>query len=591
MARLIEWLNHRTGVDALMHDALYENIPSGARWRYVSGSMLVFAFATQVITGLFLWMSYSPSSQTAWESVYYIQHHMTGGWLLRGIHHFMAQAMVVLLGVHLLQVVVDGAYRAPREVNYWLGLILMKIVLGLGLTGYLLPWDQKGYWATNVATNLMTLVPFIGAELQQVVLGGSEYGHHTLTRFFALHAGVLPALLVAFLGMHIAVFRRHGITARVTPGRPDQTFWPHQVLLDGLASLALLVVICLATINFDFAGVIAGRIGPEYGHGAELGAPADPSEQYSAARPEWYFLFLFQLLKYFHGDIEWVGALAIPGAVMLVLFLMPITGRVRVGHYFNVLFVLAVLVGAGVLTGLAFVDDNYHVVAERLKMDQDDEATQRKIAEAMKFNQAKEDAEREAERIIELVDRRVLTESGELSDALLIPRQGAVYLLRNDPAVQGPKLFARHCASCHDYRHPGPLALSTEKGAVATYENSCASCHGATKKELEGEGPKHTFANQVWLPKRASGKDAVERDAEGKVVYEKSPSGAPNLYGFASRTWIRGLLNPDNFAKATAGKPVESSDKEIAAQKDHPDNHKLPVEATYFGNTAHKTAA
>ena len=164
MNKLLEWLNHRTGLDEQMHDALYENIPSGARWRYVSGSMLVFAFVTQVVTGIFLWMSYSPSSQTAWESVYYIQYQMTGGWLLRGVHHFMAQAMVVLLGVHLLQVVVDGAYKAPREVNYWLGLILMQIVLGLGLTGYLLPWDQKGYWATNVATNLMTLVPFVGKD-------------------------------------------------------------------------------------------------------------------------------------------------------------------------------------------------------------------------------------------------------------------------------------------------------------------------------------------------------------------------------------------------------------------------------------------
>ena len=142
-----------------VHEALYERIPGGARWRYVWGSTLVFAFVVQVITGVFLWMAYSPSTQTAWESVYYIQHEMQGGWLLRGMHHFMAQAMVVLLALHLMQVVIDGAYRAPREVNFWLGLILMQIVLGLSLTGYLLPWDQKGYWATKVATNLMSLVP------------------------------------------------------------------------------------------------------------------------------------------------------------------------------------------------------------------------------------------------------------------------------------------------------------------------------------------------------------------------------------------------------------------------------------------------
>ena len=131
-------------------------------------------------------------------------------------------AAVVLLGVHLLQVIVDGAYKAPREVNYWLGLILMQIVLALGLTGYLLPWDQKGYWATNVATNLMTLVPFVGKEAQQVVLGGSEYGHHTLTRFFALHAGVLPAALTPE-GMPtsaLVAFSTAGVPARMPSAKP-----------------------------------------------------------------------------------------------------------------------------------------------------------------------------------------------------------------------------------------------------------------------------------------------------------------------------------------------------------------------------------
>src|SRR6187399_3266716 len=173
--RLFGWLDQRTGCNKILHEALYENVPGGSRWRYVWGSTLVFTFITQLITGLFLWLAYNPSSQTAWESVYYIQHEMWGGWLLRGLHHFMAQAMVVLLALHLMQVVIDGAYRAPREVNFWLGLVLMQIVLGLSLTGYLLPWDEKGYWATRVATNLMGVVPFVGARLQQLVVGGSEY--------------------------------------------------------------------------------------------------------------------------------------------------------------------------------------------------------------------------------------------------------------------------------------------------------------------------------------------------------------------------------------------------------------------------------
>ena len=140
-------------------------------------------------------MFYAPSAQTAWESVYFLQYHVAGGWFLRGVHHYMAQAMIVLLVLHLMQVVIDGAYKAPREINFWFGVMMMGVTLALSLTGYLLPWDQKGYWATAVATNLMAEVPLFGPALQKIVVGGSEYGHHTLTRFFALHAGVLPCLL------------------------------------------------------------------------------------------------------------------------------------------------------------------------------------------------------------------------------------------------------------------------------------------------------------------------------------------------------------------------------------------------------------
>lgn len=557
MNKLVEWLNHRTGLDQTMHDALYENIPGGARWRYVSGSMLVFAFVTQVITGIFLWMSYSPSSQTAWESVYFIQYEMTGGWLLRGIHHFMAQAMVVLLGVHLLQVIWDGAYKAPREVNYWLGLILMQIVMALGLTGYLLPWDQKGYWATNVATNLMTLVPYAGKDIQQLVLGGTDYGHHTLTRFFALHAGVLPALLIGFLAMHIAVFRRHGITAHARPGHADQYFWPNQVLLDAIACLALLTVVVLATIHFDVQGLITGTLPVEH-RGAELGAPADPSEQYSAARPEWYFLFLFQLLKYFHGESEWIGALAIPGLVMLILALLPFFGRTKIGHAFSVTFVLALLGGAGVLTLVAWRDDNFHLVAETWKFDVPEEEREKLHNSAEEFHEAKEAAEHESARMIALVNRRETREDGELTDRLLIPKQGAVYLLRNDPLTQGPKLFARHCASCHDY-------------------------YDATGKDTRWH-----FANQLQSPLVAEGKNEVARNDRMEVLYDTMPNGAPNLYGFASRPWLAGLLDPANYSKISYGEPIPSHEEEVARQVNHPDNFKRTITAPYFGNTAHR---
>src|SRR3954471_8294680 len=243
MKRILDWLEHRTGIKKLTHEALYENVPGGARWRYGWGSTLTFALAVQFITGVFLWMAYSPSSQTAWESVFYIQDEMTGGWLLRGLHHFMAQLMTILLALHLMQVVIDGAYKAPREINFWFGLILLQLTLALSLTGYLLPWDQKGYWATKVSTNIAAITPFAGPMIQKIIVGGVDYGHHTLTRFFALHAGVLPGAIVVLLVGHIYLFRRHGITPKRPYRTRDEAFWPEQVLKDTVACLAVLATV------------------------------------------------------------------------------------------------------------------------------------------------------------------------------------------------------------------------------------------------------------------------------------------------------------------------------------------------------------
>jgi len=542
---LANWFEDRTGARSLAHEALAENIPFGARLRYASGSMLVFAFVTQMLTGLFLWMAYSPSSQTAWESVYYIQYQMVGGWLLRGIHHFMAQAMMVLLGIHLLQVTIDKAYKAPREVNYWLGLILMQIVMALGLTGYLLPWDQKGFWATRVATSLMTLLPF-GDKLQMVVLGGGEYGHHTLTRFFALHAGVLPLTMMVFLALHILVFRRHGIKAVERPNKPDQKFWPHQVFWDGLACLILMVIVLLCTVHFDIGGVLSGDLAVE-NRGAELMAPADPSESFDAARPEWYFLFLFQLLKYFDGsqgfiNSEVVGAVVLPGILITLLAAAPLIGRFKGGHAFNVGFLIFLLVGAGVLTAIAKYED----------------------ANNAEFQMAQHKAHEQAQRAIALAERRVAGDDGELGAPQLIPKEGAISLVRNDPKVQGPVLFERHCASCHAYA-PSPETLEMQEGEES------AEALGYMLRYVH---PKTT----------GEGDDAKVVKQNGKIVYEEMPMGAPNLYRYASREWLTGLLDPEKIALAELIDPVRPAEGELSdALKDRKQIH-----APYFGSTAHK---
>ncbi|MDB6024350.1 MAG: menaquinol-cytochrome reductase [Verrucomicrobiales bacterium] len=401
--RLFDWLEHRTGHASLLKEALYENIPGGARWRYIWGSTLTFALFVQFVTGVFLWMHYVPGSNNAWESVYYIQNEMMGGWLLRGLHHFTAQAMTVLLLLHLMQVVIDGAYKAPREVNFWFGVVLLMLTLGLSLTGYLLPWDQKGFWATKVATNILGITPIVGPAMQKLVIGGPDYGHHTLTRFFALHAGVLPGAIIALLAGHIYLFRKHGITAKQPLRKPDTAFWPDQVLKDAVACLAVLVVILFFILRY---------------HGPDLGAPADPSEPYSAARPEWYFLFLFQFLKYFPGGTEIWGAIVIPTILMGALIAMPIFGRWKLGHRFNVGFLFALVAGAALLTYLAKNEDSKNA----------------------DYVVAVKQAEEDAKRVKELAQ-----------SPLGIPPAGAVTLLRSDAFTQGPKLFAKNCANCHRY--------------------------------------------------------------------------------------------------------------------------------------------
>ncbi|WP_254507704.1 cytochrome b N-terminal domain-containing protein [Anatilimnocola floriformis] len=563
--QMSQWLDRRIGYNQMLADALYEPIPGGARWRYITGSMLVFAFSVQAITGIFLWMAYSPSSQTAYESVYYIQHEMTGGWLLRGLHHFMAQAMVVVMGIHLLQVIVDGAYRAPREVNYWLGLVLMQIVMGLGLTGYLLPWDQKGYWATNVATNLATLVPVVGKDLQLLAVGGSEYGHHTLTRFFAMHTGVLPALLVIFLAAHIAVFRKHGITTHPRPGDKNEYFWPKQVLFDAVGCLVLLTIVLLCVIHWDLPNAAKGTL-PLAHQGAELGAPADPSEPYDAARPEWYYLFLFQLLKYFHGTQEVIGALVIPGIVMTVLALAPFIGISKLGHKFNIAFILFLIAGAGVLTVLALRED----------------------AGNADFQKARVLAEHNAQRTYDLINRREW-QTSNLSDKRFIQRSGAVDLLRNDPLTQGPRLFSQHCASCHDYRGPAADAKPTAGEEGHGHEHQAAAIRLANQKlsPLTKEGETNEVNHETGEKKKAL---RVVRDAAGKVQYptELPYAGAPNLYGFASREWIKGFLTPEKLTAVRVDEAVPSANKKVAADEENPDNHLKPIIADYFGHTNHR---
>ncbi len=489
MKAMLEWLEQRTGLRTLVRETFYTPIPGGPRWRYVWGSTVLFSLAVQFITGLFLWTSYSPSAQTAWESVHFIQHEMTGGWLLRGLHHFNAQALPLLLVLHLLQVVLDGAYRAPREVNFWCGVILLQLVIGFSITGWLLTWDQKGFWATRVATNIMGIVPVIGGDLQRILIGGGVYGHHTLTRFFALHAGVLPGTTLVVLGLRTWLFCRHGWAAGDRQARATVAYWPDQALRDVVACLAVLAAVLFVILRPGLAGG-NGELG------AELRAPADPSEPYSAARPEWFFLFLFQFLKYFPAGREIWGAIVIPSVIMGAVFLMPYIARSKAGQRFNVGLLCVLLLGAATLTLLAKREDSGN----------------------LHYQLAVKNADRDGARV------RVLAES-----PTGIPEAGAVTLLRQDPYTQGPKLFAKHCATCHRF--------------------------GGT-------------------------------DGLGGMV--KEPQSAADLQGFGSPEWLAGLLNPERISttnyfgggKARDGKMAKFVKKDVAKYTpEQKENLKLVIAA------------
>jgi ubiquinol-cytochrome c reductase cytochrome b subunit len=452
-----DWLDHRTGHRKLVAALLLEHIPGGAKWRYVWGSALAFVFTVQLITGVLLMTSYSAGDSTAWSSVYFIQYEMDFGWLIRGLHHFGSQTMVVLLGVHMLQVVIAGAHLPPREMNWWLGLALLTAVLGLSLTGYLLPWDQKGYWATQVATNIAGNLPGAGSFLQKVVVGGPVYGHHTLSRFYTLHVAILPPLVIALTIAHVAVFRRHGVTyPRNAKG--EGWFWPDQAFRDMVVSLVVFAVM-LGLVLYGFGHKVepgasaaaspetsVGNLYDQWAHagrdgrGANLDAPADPARPYPA-RPEWYFLFLFQLLKYFEGEQEIIGTVVIPNAVLVVLFLLPLLGYGRMrpfGHVVGVLVIAGLVGSIGVLTYLAAEADRKPPELSTREVDKLGPKEKGHYDKAKLFHDELDKAEVLASRAIQL--------AGEG-----IPAEGAVYLLRRDPLTKGKELFGQHCAVCHSH--------------------------------------------------------------------------------------------------------------------------------------------
>ncbi len=385
---------------AAIGDGKSPMLEGGASFAYVFGKVLVFLFIVEGLTGAALSAFYSPSTTDAWASVAYIQDQSALGWLVRGVHHHGGAAIVIVAGLHLVQTAIAGAYKKPRELVWWLGVVLLLLTLAWAVTGYVLRWDQEGYWANRVEVGIAAGTPVVGGTIKDLALGGNDYGNLTLTRFYTLHVVVLPAIVLLLVVSHIWLARRHGITPVGT--RPAAPRWPDQSLRDAFAMLIVTVL-------------LLGHVG--YHHGVGLTAPADPAQAYDA-RPLWYFRWLYELRE-LAGGAEKIVALVVPGIVGGFLIMLPLLDKGPDRSWRARKLWVGALAGLfaaiGALTVMSFMRDG---------------------------NDAELAKRREA--AMELADK-----ARTLAKTHGVPATGPLDIYHTPPHAKARKLFAQKCASCH----------------------------------------------------------------------------------------------------------------------------------------------
>src|SRR5919112_521783 len=333
---LADWMEERTGVVTMLDHFLYEPVPKRGKWLYTLGSSTLFLITLQFLTGILLLFYYVPTAENAWDSIYYIMTGVYFGPLIRGIHFWSANVLVVVIGLHMVRTFFSGSYKRPREINWVVGVVLILLVTVLAFTGYALRWDQEGFWAWEVGIKIGSYSPFVGEYMATFLLGGDTVGPATLSRVFVIDVWLLPALLAPFIGIHLYLLRKHGefgsefeytrrlaelrerkqveagevVTDENVYDRPDETmgFFPGQVLADLTASAILLAVV-----------VALSYLVP-----APLTEPMDLSTDTYVPRPEWFFMFYDQMLMFFPGyALIPFGGIIIPTLIFVLFFAIP----------------------------------------------------------------------------------------------------------------------------------------------------------------------------------------------------------------------------------------------------------------------------
>lgn len=318
----VKWIDDRIGLEAVRALAKKKEVPVHRHtvWYYLGG-MTLFLFVVQVTTGILLLFYYRPSAEEAFESVQFLMAEVEFGWLIRSIHSWAANLMIFTLFLHLFSVLLVKAYRSPREITWMSGVVLMALAMGFGFTGYLLPWNELAYFATRVGTEIVGVVPVVGEPLLRVLRGGDDVTGATLTRFYAIHVAVLPATTTAILGLHLFMVQKQGMSVPPKIEREGSVkrvmpFFPDFLLRDLVGWLVALAVLAALAAYFP----------------AHLGEKADPFASAPAGiKPEWYFMFMFQTLKYLPAHIlgiegEIVGILGF-GLAGVLLLLIPFLDR------------------------------------------------------------------------------------------------------------------------------------------------------------------------------------------------------------------------------------------------------------------------